>query len=113
MRSRIKSAMSRAKYAAIGAAIGAAVGGLFSRNAASTGGALGGLAGATLADVRSNPDGVFAEFRSGSDDVVSPRTRARRSNWPTNNRDAVPFFVSPSFRHRFGNAYTTGSNTHG
>jgi len=69
MRSRIKSAMSRAKYAAIGAAIGAAVGGLFSRNAASTGGALGGLAGATLADVRSNPDGVFAEFRSGSDDV--------------------------------------------
>jgi len=35
MRSRIKSAMSRAKYAAIGAAIGAAVGGLFSRNAAS------------------------------------------------------------------------------
>jgi len=50
MRARIKSAMSRAKYAAIGAAIGAAVGGLISRNAASTGGALGGLTGATLAD---------------------------------------------------------------
>jgi len=73
MRARIKSAMSRAKYAAIGAAIGAAVGGLISRNAASTGGALGGLTGATLADIRSNPDGVFAEFRSGSDDVDESR----------------------------------------
>jgi len=91
MRSRIKSAMSRAKYAAIGAAIGAAVGGLFSRNAASTGGALGGLAGATLADVQATPTASSQSSDPDRTTWVSPRTRARRSNWPTNNRDAVPF----------------------
>lgn len=64
---RLKSALSRAKYAAVGAALGAAVGGLISRNAASTGGALGGLAGATLADVRSDPEGLLAALRSDGD----------------------------------------------
>jgi len=77
MKSRIKGALSRAKYAAVGAALGAAVGGLINRNAASTGGALGGLAGATIADLRSDPDGVFAEFRSGSDDEGDEADDAR------------------------------------
>jgi outer membrane lipoprotein SlyB len=67
MKSKIKRALSRAKYAAVGAAIGAAIGGLANRNAASTGGALGGLAGATIADFRSGADGVFAELRPGKE----------------------------------------------
>ena len=52
MRSWIKTAFSRAKYAAIGAAVGAALGGVVSRNAASTGGAVGGLVGATIGETR-------------------------------------------------------------
>jgi len=51
MKSKIRMACSRAKYAAIGAAVGAGLGGLLSRNAASTGGALGGLVGATLGEI--------------------------------------------------------------
>jgi hypothetical protein len=50
MAARIRTALNRAKYAAIGAAFGAALGGLFSRNAASTGGAMGGLLGATVGE---------------------------------------------------------------
>ena len=59
MKSRIITAVTRASYAAIGAAIGAAVGGLFSRNAASTGGALGALAGATVGEIQSNPGSFY------------------------------------------------------
>lgn len=59
--------MSRAKYAAVGGAVGAAVGGLWSRNAASTGGALCGLAGATLAELKSGAGGVFADDADDAD----------------------------------------------
>lgn len=52
MRKRLTTMTTRAKYAAIGAAVGAALGGLFSRNAASTGGGLGALAGATVGEKR-------------------------------------------------------------
>ncbi|ELZ47900.1 hypothetical protein C464_08260 [Halorubrum coriense DSM 10284] len=45
--------------------MGAAVGGLWSRNAASTGGALGGLAGATVAELKSGADGLFASEEDG------------------------------------------------
>lgn len=64
---RIRTAVSRAKYAAVGAAIGAAVGGLVNRNAASTGGALGGLAGATIGEVRAGSSDLFGSVRSGDD----------------------------------------------
>jgi len=43
MSSRIRRALSRAKYAAILAALGAGLGGLISRNTASTGAAAGAL----------------------------------------------------------------------
>jgi uncharacterized protein YcfJ len=49
---RVKRALTRAQYAAIGAAVGAAVGGLISRSAASTGGATGALVGALLGEFR-------------------------------------------------------------
>lgn len=50
MRTRLKHAVRRAKYAVVGAALGAGVGGLFSRNAASTLAGIGALVGATVAD---------------------------------------------------------------
>ncbi len=50
---RLRHALTRARYAAIGAALGAAAGGLLGRSAASTGGATGALVGA-----------VFGEFRA-------------------------------------------------
>ncbi|WP_066414497.1 hypothetical protein [Halorubrum aethiopicum] len=62
---RIRTAISRAKYAAVGAALGAAVGGLMNRNAASTGGALGGLAGATVGEIRVGECDLFDGFRPG------------------------------------------------
>lgn len=52
MGSRIRVALGRAKYAAVGAAIGAGIGGLASRNAASSGGGLGALVGAALWETR-------------------------------------------------------------
>ncbi len=63
MRSQIKTAVGRAKYAAIGAAIGAALGGLLSRNAASTGGAVGGLVGATVGETRLSAEGTYADIK--------------------------------------------------
>ncbi|SMO79474.1 hypothetical protein [Halorubrum cibi] len=61
---RIRTAISRAKYAAVGAALGAAIGGLVNRNAASTGGALGGLAGATIGEIRVGECDLFGGLRS-------------------------------------------------
>ncbi|WP_281195692.1 hypothetical protein [Halorubrum sp. F4] len=69
---RIRTAVSRAKYAAVGAAIGAAIGGLMNRNAASTGGALGGLAGATVGEIRSG--GSLLDGGWPGSDVVEETT---------------------------------------
>lgn len=63
MKSRFKTPLNRAKYAAIGAAVGAAVGGLFSRNAASSGGALGALVGATFGETRVTVDTKVQEVK--------------------------------------------------
>lgn len=52
MRKGLRRRLNRAKYAAIGAALGAALGGLLSREAASTGAGIGGLAGANLGESR-------------------------------------------------------------
>jgi osmotically inducible lipoprotein OsmB len=71
MRSRIKTAVGRAKYAAIGAAVGAGVGGLLSRNAASTGGAVGGLAGAILGETRVSAETSFGELKKRFQEEVS------------------------------------------
>ncbi|OYR56326.1 hypothetical protein [Halorubrum halodurans] len=66
---RIRTAISRAKYAAVGAALGAAIGGLANRNAASTGGALGGLAGATVGEMRVGECDLLGGLRSGDGPV--------------------------------------------
>lgn len=63
MRSRIRTTVSRVKYAAIGAAIGAGLGAVLSRNAASTGGAIGGLVGATLGEARVSAENTYEELR--------------------------------------------------
>lgn len=61
----------------MGAAIGAGVGGLFSRNAASTGGAVGGLVGAVVGETRVSAGEFVAavrERRSEDVRVVSKQT---------------------------------------
>lgn len=63
MGKRLTAVFTRAKYAAIGAAVGAAVGGLFSRNAASTGGGLGALAGATVGEKRTEAEALVEDVR--------------------------------------------------
>ncbi|ELZ12753.1 MULTISPECIES: glycine zipper 2TM domain-containing protein [Haloterrigena] len=63
MKERIKRVLLRARYAAIGAAVGAAIGSVFSRNAASTGGAIGAMTGATIADTRETATAVLEEAR--------------------------------------------------
>ena len=63
VKSRILFLVNRAKYAAIGAAVGAAIGGLFSRNAASTVGAVGGLAGAVLAETRASAGSAISDVK--------------------------------------------------
>jgi len=63
MRSRLKRILRRSKYAATGAAIGAALGALWSRNLASTGGALGALAGVTIAQQRDSVDTVVDQIK--------------------------------------------------
>jgi len=83
---RIRAAVTRAQYAAVGAAIGAAVGGLFSRSAASTGGATGALLGAVVGEVRSraaDTEGVTDRLTPGDDDpeteeVDSPEGGVRK-----------------------------------
>lgn len=67
---RIRTAVSRAKYAAVGAAVGAAIGGLVNRNAASTGGALGGLAGATVGEIRAGDSSLFEGVLPGNDETA-------------------------------------------
>ena len=52
MGSRIRRAVSRAQYAAIGGLLGGLVGGLISKNAASSAAALGALAGATVGELK-------------------------------------------------------------
>ncbi|ADB60507.1 17 kDa surface antigen [Haloterrigena turkmenica DSM 5511] len=63
MKQRIKHVLLRARYAAIGAAVGAAIGSVFSRNAASTGGAIGAMAGATIADTRETVTAILDEAK--------------------------------------------------
>ena len=68
---RIRTAVTRAQYAAVGAALGAAVGGLFSRSAASTGGATGALIGAVVGEIRTraaDTEGVTDRLTPGDDD---------------------------------------------
>lgn len=63
VKERLRIALSRARYAAIGAAVGAAVGGLFSRKAASTGGAIGALVGAFVGEGRITAQDKLDELR--------------------------------------------------
>jgi len=72
MKGRIRRALSRARYAAIGAAIGGAVGGLFSRNAASTGAATGALLGAMFGEKRVSAGGWLQEIKGGEAEEGSP-----------------------------------------
>ena len=64
MKRKIKTAVSRGKYAAIGAALGAGIGGLVSRQAASTGGALGGLAGAVVGETCASDESAIADVKA-------------------------------------------------
>lgn len=68
---RIKRALSRARYAAIGGAVGGALGGLFSRNAASTGAAIGGLLGATYGEKRLDVGAVVARVKERGEEVTA------------------------------------------
>ncbi|ELY38512.1 17 kDa surface antigen [Natronorubrum tibetense GA33] len=47
----------------MGAAVGAAIGSVFSRNAASTGGAIGAMVGMTVADTRDSASSYLEEAR--------------------------------------------------
>jgi hypothetical protein len=76
MTSRIKRALSRARYAAIGAAIGAAVGGLVSNNAASTGGAVGALVGATIGEKRVSVGSYLDEVKKEGKEKRSVLSRS-------------------------------------
>ncbi|RAW45180.1 hypothetical protein DQW50_10270 [Halorubrum sp. 48-1-W] len=67
---RIRTAVSRAKYAAVGAAVGAAIGGLVNRNAASTGGAIGGLTGATVGEIRAGDSRLLDGVLPGDDETA-------------------------------------------
>lgn len=76
---RIRRAVTRAQYAALGAAVGAAVGGLFGRSTASTGGATGALVGAVVGEFRARraePDagseGVTDRLTTGEHDPETP-----------------------------------------
>ena len=74
---RVKRAVARAQYAAIGAAVGAGVGGLISRSAASTGGATGALVGALVGEFRARAaedGGVTDRLRSGEESETEPET---------------------------------------
>jgi len=72
LKTTIKLALLRARYAAIGAAIGAALGGLFGRSSASTGGATGALLGAVVAEKRHSAGGWLDQVRPAdeADDVT-------------------------------------------
>ena len=66
---RVKRALRRAQYAAIGAAVGAALGGLFSRSAASTGGATGALVGALVAEFRDSESGLVNRVKPSDEET--------------------------------------------
>lgn len=68
--SRIKRALSRARYAGIGGAVGGAVGGLVSRNAASTGAAMGALVGATLGEKRLDVGAAVERVKDSKENVT-------------------------------------------
>jgi len=75
--SRVKRAVARAQYAAIGAAVGAGVGGLISRSAASTGGATGALVGALVGEFRARTaedGGVTDRPQSDEESGAEPET---------------------------------------
>lgn len=54
----------------MGAAIGAAIGGLFGRSPASTGGAMGALAGAVIAEKRHDSKGVIETISQTKEKAV-------------------------------------------
>lgn len=64
LKTRVKRALARARYAAVGAAVGAAIGGLFGRSTASTGGATGALVGALVAEKRYSAGGWLDQIRA-------------------------------------------------
>lgn len=70
MAGRIRRALSRARYAAIGGAIGGAVGGMVSRNAASSGAALGALAGAFVGETRVSAEERIDELKEVGEESV-------------------------------------------
>lgn len=70
-KTRIRRALARARYAAIGAAIGAAAGGLFGRRTASTGGATGALVGAVVAEKKFSAGGWIDQVRGDDDEEES------------------------------------------
>ena len=82
---RVRRAVVRAQYAAIGAAVGAGVGGLISRSAASTGGATGALVGAVVGEFRARAadDGdVTDRPQSDEESGTEPETEDTGSRLP-------------------------------
>ena len=62
--SRLKRALSRAKFAAIGAAVGGGLGGLVGRSAASTGAGVGALVGATIGEKRVEVGSIVEDVKN-------------------------------------------------
>lgn len=63
MKSKLRTALTRGKYAAVGAAIGAGLGGLVGRQTASTGGAVGGLVGALVGETCAGDTSYVADLK--------------------------------------------------
>jgi hypothetical protein len=90
---RVKRAVTRAQYAAIGAAVGAGVGGLVSRSAASTGGATGALVGALVGEFRARAaedGGITDRLRSDEESEVDPETEDTEGRLPRGIAKRLP-----------------------